>query len=63
MCSFVERSVFGCCTTRSCQVTRSIREMLEKRKSSLAKKVPVIAYYQPDFKRGEIDTHTSMLLL
>lgn len=27
--------------------------MLEKRKSPLAKKVPVIAYYQPDFKRGK----------
>ena len=35
------------------QVTKSLREMLEKRKSPLAKKVPVIAYYQPDFKRGE----------
>lgn len=35
------------------QVTKAIREMLEKRKSGLAKKVPVIAYYQPDFKRGE----------
>ncbi|CAN0355354.1 unnamed protein product [Ectocarpus sp. 6 AP-2014] len=34
------------------KVTKALREMLEKRKSSLAKKVPIIAYYQPDFKRG-----------
>lgn len=35
------------------QVTKLLRELFESRKSPLAKKVPVIPYYQPDFKRGE----------
>ncbi|CAM9193929.1 unnamed protein product, partial [Sphacelaria rigidula] len=34
------------------KVTKVLREVFEKRKSSLAEKVPFIAYYQPDFKRG-----------
>lgn len=35
------------------KVTKALREMLEKRKSPMAKKVSISAYYQPDFKRGE----------
>lgn len=35
------------------KVTKALREMLEKRKSSWAKKVSITPYYQPDFKRGE----------
>ena len=39
-------------------MTKAIREMLERRNSSMAKKVPIIAYYQPDFKRGKLVVYT-----
>lgn len=35
-------------------MAKMFREFLEKRKSSYAETVPSFAYYQPDFKRGEI---------